>query len=298
MTKQQVKKNLGELLAAYAGLCERDLDIWLLEADVPDALAEAMRYCALGGGKRLRPAIVYMAAEATGADANAEIVRRSAVAVELIHSYSLVHDDLPAMDNDTLRRGQPTAHVKFGEAMAILAGDALLTRAFGILAEADHPMSARLVSELAAAAGAKGMIAGQVADMGLCDLPAGPEGTRYIHLTKTAAIITAAARMGAICGQASAEELQAVTRYAMNIGLLFQMVDDLLDVTGNVEHLGKTPGKDVSTGKRTHVADVGIARSIAMCEELTDAAARAIRPLGKKADKLKMLATLLAERTY
>lgn len=298
MTKQQVKTNLGELLAAYAGLCEQDLDLWLLEAGVPDTLAEAMRYCALEGGKRLRPALVYMAAEAVGADTNDEIVRRSAVAVELIHSYSLVHDDLPAMDDDTLRRGQPTAHVKFGEAMAILAGDALLTRAFGILVEADHDLSASLVSELAAAAGPQGMIAGQVADMGLCELPDGPEGTRYIHLTKTAAIIIAAVRMGAICGRAEAAELQAVSEYAMNVGLSFQLVDDLLDVTGSVAGLGKTPGKDVFTGKRTHVAEIGIARSIAMCEELTDAAAKAIEPLGKKANKLKTLALLLAERTH
>ena len=191
---------LGLMLAPYARKVESDLQLWLVDDGVPVSLAEAMHYCVLGGGKRLRPALVYLAAEAAGGSEDDEHVRRSAAAIEMVHTYSLVHDDLPAMDDDSLRRGRPTAHVKFGQAMAILAGDALLTRAFGVLAEgpAGGPV-AELTGELASAAGAAGMIAGQVADMALCEVPAGLDGLQYIHMRKTAALIRSAARMGAIC---------------------------------------------------------------------------------------------------
>jgi len=273
---------LAELLASYTVRAEADLRAWLVEPGTPESLAEAMRYCALGGGKRLRPALVFLSALAAGGDVADELTRRSAVAVELVHTYSLVHDDLPGMDDDTLRRGRPTAHVRFGEPMAILVGDALLTRAFGLLAECDVAAAGRALAELAAGAGATGMIAGQVADMGLCDVPDGLDGLRYIHSRKTAALIRAAARMGAIAADAPEAVLGAVSDYAEALGLAFQLVDDLLDVTGATEQLGKTPGKDAKVGKKTHVGQLGLAGARELGEQLTrtaiDAVGRPVSP--------------------
>ena len=298
MTQQQTADSLAQLLTPYARQVETDLERWLVEDDVPEALAEAMRYCVLGGGKRLRPALVRLSAEAVGNERPGELLRRAAVAVELIHCYSLVHDDLPAMDDDSLRRGRPTAHVKFGEAMAILAGDAVLTRALGVLTECEDARSARLATELAQAAGAAGMIAGQVADMNLCPVDEGPGGLRYIHLRKTAALIRAAARMGAICARADEQQLRAISVYAESLGLAFQLADDMLDVTGDAATLGKTPGKDAAGDKRTHVATLGPIATADMGRELTQAACRALSPLGQKAQNLRKLAELLGERTY
>ena len=289
---------LARLLAPYARRSEADLALWLVEPGSPAALAEAMRYCVLGGGKRLRPALVQLAASAVGSGDGGEMARRAGVAVELVHCYSLVHDDLPAMDNDTLRRGRPTAHVRFGEAMAILAGDALLTRAFGVLAESDDTRAARLSGELACAAGSGGMIAGQVADMDLCEVPEGPEGLRYTHMRKTAALLRAAARMGAICSDASTDELKAVSDCAENLGLAFQLADDVLDVTGDVGRLGKTPGKDADTGKRTYASQLGVAQTVAMGAELTGRAIEALSPLGERAAMLRRLAELLHDRRH
>ena len=297
MTEQQSIDALGELLGQYAHQCDSDLNRWLVQDGVPASLAEAMRYCVLGGGKRLRPALVYMAAETVGKSEPEEITRRAAVAAEMVHCSSLVHDDLPAMDDDELRRGRPTAHIRFGEAMAILVGDAMLMRAFNVLAEANGPLSARLVAELTAGAGPAGMIAGQVADMGLCELPDGFEGLRYIHSHKTAALIRSSARMGAICGRASPRQLAAITQYAENLGLTFQLIDDMLDVTGSMTTLGKTTGKDASSGKRTHIAEIGLEASRTLCNELTNAAISALKPLGEDASKLERLATILSQRT-
>ncbi|MBN1943512.1 MAG: polyprenyl synthetase family protein [Phycisphaerae bacterium] len=291
----------GEALAALLAPCakrvEADLERWLVPAGAPDALADGMRYC-MAGGKRLRPAITMLSARAIGGSAEEELVRRAAAAVEMVHVYSLVHDDLPAMDDDALRRGRPTAHVQFGEAMAILIGDALLTRAFGVLAEDASAVSARLAAELARAAGAEGMVAGQAADMDLCTLPAGLEGLRYIHLHKTAAMIRAAARMGALAAGAKDEALQAVGEYAENLGLAFQLFDDLLDATGTARQLGKTPGKDAETGKRTHLAVLGAGEARRLGEKLTAAARDALRPLGPAGETLKELANLLTQRTH
>ena len=297
MADKHATDALQELIAPYARRAEADLRQWLVEPGTPPELAEAMRYCALGGGKRLRPSLTLMTAEAVGGDGEDELARRAAVAVELIQCYSLVHDDLPGMDDDTLRRGRPTAHVQFGEAMAILVGDALLTRAFGVLAEGNGSLSPRLCAELACAAGAAGMIAGQVADMSLCRVSEGQEGLRYIHLHKTATLMRAAARMGALCGSARGEVLEAVSRYAESLGLAFQVFDDVLDVTGDARQLGKTPGKDAQAGKRTQVAEMGLAQAKALGERLTQSAVEALAPLGEKAQKLRRLAELLAERT-
>jgi len=286
---------LDALLAPYAQRAEGCLRRWLVEPGCPDALAEAMRYCVLGGGKRIRPAVVWMSAEAAGGDGGAP-ADRAAVAVELVHCYSMVHDDLPAMDDDALRRGRPTAHVKFGQAMAILAGDALLTRAFGVLAGAGAELGAALAGELAAGAGAAGMIAGQVADMGLCPVAPGPEGIRAIHAGKTAALVRAAARMGARCAAADEARLRAVGEWAENIGLAYQLVDDLLDVTGTAGQLGKTPGKDAAAGKRNAAAELGAGRLGEMVDGLTARAGAALAPLGPSAEMLRQVGQTLVKR--
>jgi len=292
---------LDELLGPYARRAQEQLARLLVEPGVPAPLAEAMRYCILLGGKRLRPAIVWMSAEAVasggvgGVDAAA--AERTAAAVELVHGYSLVHDDLPAMDDDTLRRGRPTAHVRFGQAMAILAGDALLTRAFGLLAEAPAELAGPLAAELAGGAGPAGMIAGQVADMGLCPMPAGLDGVRYIHARKTAALIRAAARMGGLCGRADERAMAALSDWSASLGLAFQMVDDLLDVTADAEQLGKTPGKDAGAGKHSAAAVVGVPAARTLVCQISDRAALALAPLGAAADKLRELTDLLVRRT-
>jgi len=295
MTDDIANANLGGLLEPYARRCREHLLGRLVEPGVPEDLAEAMRYCVMNGGKRLRPSLVMMAAE-IGPGAQADLTARAAVAVELVHCYSLVHDDLPAMDDDTLRRGQPTAHVKFGEAMAILAGDAMLTRAFGVLAEGGHDRSGELVNELARAAGAGGMIAGQVADMKLCAVPQGMEGVDYIHLRKTAGLLRASARMGAVCGDMEEMQITALGEYGEALGMAFQLFDDLLDATGDAETLGKTPGKDAGANKCTAVAQLGIEGARKLGEELTDRAVAAIDGFGPPARRLVRLAQLLAGR--
>ena len=296
MTEKQCIDALGELLAPHAARVERDMGAWLVEPGTADALAEAMRYCALGPGKRLRPALVYLAAGAVGNRDGGLSTRRAAVAVELIHTYSLVHDDLPALDDDALRRGRPTAHVLFGEAMAILVGDALLTRGMGVLAESDSPLAAKLLGELTRAAGPAGMIGGQVADMGLCDVPDGLDGLKQIHMGKTAALIAAAGAMGALSAGADQTELQAIADCSKAVGLGFQVVDDVLDVTGTAEQIGKTPGKDAAGDKRTYVALLGLDRATQLGRELTDRAVAALAPLGDRGSDLVRLVRLLGAR--
>ncbi len=295
MASKPDARTLSELLSPYAKSVEADLDCWLVEGNTPATLAQAMRYCVLGGGKRLRPVLAHLAAQAVGGTVD-ESVRRAAVAVELVHCYSLVHDDLPAMDDDQLRRGLPTAHVKFGQAMAILAGDALLTRAFGVLAPTRRPDL--LIAELAFGAGPVGMIAGQVADMNLCEVPAGLEGLDYIHACKTGALIRSAVRMGAMCAGAEAARLDAISEYGENLGRAFQLMDDLLDVTGEAKDLGKATQKDAQAGKRTHAAVMGLDQARKLGMQLTERAIQAVAPLGEKAADLCRLAELLAQRRH
>jgi len=290
---------LGALLRPAAEAVEAAIGHWLSDPSVPAALAEAMRYASLNGGKRLRPALVLFSADAVAdaPDRPADPMP-AAVAVELVHCYSLVHDDLPAMDDDALRRGRPTCHVRYGEAMAILVGDALLTRAFEVLARGlpDAGISARLTGELAAAAGPAGIIAGQAADMGLCEVPDGPEGLRSIHARKTGALIRAAVRMGAICAGAADEALAALTAFGEAAGLAFQVTDDLLDATASAETLGKTPGKDAEAGKRNYVATLGIERTRRLAGDLNAQAAAALEILGPRAETLRRLTALLSGR--
>ncbi len=300
MADSHTTGTLATLLKPYGERAETHLERLLVEPGTPETLAEAMRYCILGGGKRLRPAVVWLACEAADAEggADGEAAARAAVAVELVHGYSLVHDDLPSMDDDTLRRGRPTAHVQFGEAMAVLAGDALLTRAFGVLAGADTALAGPLAGELARGAGPAGMIAGQVADMDLCDVPDGAGGVDYVHRRKTAALIRAAARMGAICARADETTLAAVSDWAEALGLAFQMMDDLLDVTASAADLGKTPGKDADAGKRSAIAAMGAGGAERAVDDLTARARGALAPLGGRGAKLAELTALLARRRH
>ncbi len=295
--ERQQTQDLGGLLGEFTERIERDLRRWTVEPDTPRELSEAMEYCVLGGGKRLRPAIVHMCARACGAGGEEEILARSATAVELVHCYSLVHDDLPEMDDDSLRRGRATAHVKFGQAMAVLVGDALLTRAFGVLGGSGGDLGVRLVTELADAAGASGMVAGQVADMGLCETPDGVEGLRFIHKRKTGALIRASARMGAICAGSGQNELEAITRWSQLLGLAYQLRDDILDATATAEQIGKTPGKDARSKKRTSIGEMGLEDAHSSAMELADQAGRTLEPLGRKARPLITLTRLLTERT-
>jgi farnesyl diphosphate synthase len=233
----------------------------------------------------------------SGRDPSA-LARRAAAAVELTHAYSLVHDDLPAMDNDTLRRGRPTAHVQFGQAMAILAGDALLTRSLGLLAESSDPLAARLTAELATAAGPAGMIAGQVADMDLCPVGPGIEGIQYIHSRKTAAMIRCSVRLGALCAGAGPEPLADLSEYGQQLGLAFQLEDDLLDATAPASAMGKTPGKDAASGKRTALSQVGLEAAQSLAAELTRRAEAALAPLGDRGAELLALAQRLTGRNH
>jgi geranylgeranyl pyrophosphate synthase len=240
---------------------------------------------------------VFLSGQAVGMDPSDQLLRRSAAAVEMVHCYSLVHDDLPAMDNDVLRRGVPTAHVKFGQAMAILAGDALVTRAFGVLAQSGDGRGSLLAAELSRAAGGAGMIAGQVGDMGLCKLPKGLAGLEYVHRRKTGALIAASIRMGAICGGADKATLARLGRFGNILGLVFQVVDDVLDVTGQTDKIGKTPGKDSRCGKNTYISHLGLDEARRLTQKLTDQAIRSLDFLGPCADKLRLLTGLLASRT-
>lgn len=298
MNHKAPSDSIERLLRPQARRVEGHLRKWLVEAGTPARLAAALRYCVLGGGKRLRPVLVHLAAEAAGGTADAESAARAGVAVELIHCASLVHDDLPAMDDDVLRRGRPTAHVKYGEAMAILAGDALLIRAFGVLSGCRGDLAGPLSAELGAAAGPVGMTGGQVADMGLCRVPAGAAGLQYIQVRKTAAMIRGAIRLGAICGGASPAILRALGGYGEALGLAFQVYDDLLDATASAAALGKTPGKDAASDKRTYVTEIGLDRTRTLGRQLTSRAVKYLSPLGRRGTTLTKLAQALAERTH
>ncbi len=261
-------------------------------------LTEAIKYTLEAPGKRIRAALVLWCCELISGSAgrNAEV---SAAAIEMVHTYSLIHDDLPAMDNDDIRRGRPTCHKAFDEATAILTGDALLTLAFEILAkEVDvTEMAVRLVSELAEAAGPAGMIAGQMADLKAERTSSSEELLRYIHTNKTARIFRCAAAMGAICGGADKEQFDRICTYGLKIGLSFQIADDILDISGSSEHLGKTAGKDERAAKCTYPSVVGMEKSRQLATELADEAIAVLAPFGRKADILRRLATALLQRT-
>ncbi|MEW6430088.1 MAG: polyprenyl synthetase family protein [Myxococcota bacterium] len=267
----------------------------------PAKLAEAMRYSLLDGGKRLRPVLCLAFADATARASNGggEPANDAACALECIHTYSLVHDDLPAMDDDDLRRGRPTNHKVYGEAMAILAGDALLTDAFTLLAtgpEAEQAVRGRLVSELALAAGAGGMVGGQVLDIAE-DRPAQLDYLVRLHRMKTGALIKAACRMGVIAGRGDEAALQAAEIYGDAIGLAFQIADDILDVTASAEVMGKPTGADAAAGRHTFPAVVGLERSKQMAQEHVARAIDAVKALEPEPGPLAALARYTVDRS-
>lgn len=260
-----------------------------------------MRYAVLDGGKRLRPLLVLAACEAVKGDTRAAL--RPACAVELIHAYSLVHDDMPCMDNDVLRRGKPTVHVQFGEAQALLAGDALQALAFELLTPEDGTMSsatqAGLCRLLAQAAGFQGMAGGQAIDLASVGLPLTTEQLHEMHRLKTGALLQASVMMGAVCGNASTAALAALRDYGAAIGLAFQVVDDILDVTADAATLGKTAGKDAAQDKPTFVSLMGLAASQAYAQQLRVQALASLQASGlENTEALQALADMLVNRQH
>ncbi len=294
----------GDAVAAYlSSLRDRS-------PHAPERLLEAIDYSLLAGGKRLRPALVLETFRACGGAIDGSHAHRSALAaagaIELIHTFSLVHDDLPAMDDDDLRRGRPTSHKVFGEAMAILAGDAMVIMAFHVIAADARPaLVGPLVAELAAASGTEGMIGGQVLDIDGENQALGLKELQQVHRMKTGALLTAACRLGAIaCGGGDASSggggaggaLAAVTDFGRHMGLAFQIVDDILDVTSTPEELGKATNKDAGRGKNTYPGLIGMHASVEEAARQLAAAMTALEPLGTAADGLRRLARFVVER--
>lgn len=267
------------------------------EDEYPRSLHRAVHYSLFAGGKRLRPVLVLASAEAVGG--NVKYALNTACAIECIHTYSLIHDDLPAIDNDDVRRGSPTCHKEFGEAMAILAGDALLTAAFEMIAmtpSARHEDVLKVIGEVARAAGSTGMIGGQVVDIesegGSVPFPV----LEYIHIHKTGEMIMAAVRCGGILGGAAERDLAGLTRYARAIGLAFQIADDILDVEGASVLMGKNTGADELRGKATYPSHIGLEESKNRARELVDIGIEALSALDGKADPLREIARFIVSR--
>ncbi len=266
--------------------------------EAPRTLHRAMRYSVLGGGKRIRPILCLEAAAVFGRPPAG--IAELACAIEFIHTYSLIHDDLPALDNDDLRRGRPTCHKKFGEAAAILAGDALLTLAFEVLARIRRPAPgprAEIIRELAAAVGTRGgMIAGQMADLEAEGRKVSSRQLEAIHRGKTGALIRASVRTGALFAGADGPSLQRLSRFGAKLGLAFQIVDDILDVRSSTRHLGKTTHKDAAHGKATYPAVHGLEKSQRMAGKLVEEACADLKPFGRRADTLRAIARYLLTR--
>ncbi|MGH8808489.1 MAG: polyprenyl synthetase family protein [Noviherbaspirillum sp.] len=269
------------------------------ERDIPFRLHEAMRYAVLDGGKRVRPLLVFAAGDLFGADAAS--LARAAAAVEMIHAYSLVHDDMPCMDDDALRRGKPTVHVKYDEATALLVGDALQAQAFLVLSEGerlgDPACQLAMVRLLAHASGSVGMCGGQAIDLASVGLNLSLGELEQMHRLKTGALLRASVLLGAFAGKMLSEsEMAALDTYASAIGLAFQVVDDVLDATADSATLGKTAGKDAADNKPTYVSILGLEQSRALAEKLRNDAHRALIPFGDKARRLRDVADLIVQR--
>ena len=292
--------DLKRYLIARQKEVDRALDRFLPKATVaPATIHKAMRYSLFAGGKRLRPILCLAAAEACGGRISAALP--PACAVECIHTYSLIHDDLPSMDDDDLRRGRATCHKVFGEGIAILAGDALLTIAFEITARTKTPSRYDLrefLREITSAAGSEKLIAGQVADLEAEGRRINRAQLRYIHENKTAALLTASVRLGAMAANANAKQLAAITAFGRALGLAFQVIDDILDVTQTSEKLGKSAGKDVAAKKATYPAVIGLEKSRTEARRLTRQAHTSLKSLGEKAVVLRALADYLLAREY
>jgi geranylgeranyl diphosphate synthase type II len=285
-------------LAGLRQAVDQRLDAWLpTRSEPPERLHEAMRYSVFAGGKRVRPILTILGCRAAGGDD--ELAMPAACGLECIHTYSLIHDDLPAMDDDDVRRGRPSNHRAFDEATAVLAGDALLTVAFEIIAgrTSDAVVAASTTAELARAAGWAGMVGGQMADRLAEDREPDAEMLEFIHPRKTGALIRAAVRCGAIAGGADDAQLEALTRYAEAVGLAFQIADDVLDETATSEQLGKTAGKDKAAHKLTFPAVYGLDESRARARQLAVDAADAVAPFGESGVPLARLARFVVART-
>ena len=289
-------------LKERCALVDEALDRFLpKETKLPHSVHKAMRYSVFAGGKRVRPILMLAACDAVGGDVGRAMP--AACAMEMIHTYSLIHDDLPAMDDDDFRRGSPTNHKVFGEAIAILAGDALLTEAFKLtsdirLAEGCDPSALlAVIHEIATSAGSAGMVGGQVIDMesegrkGI-DLPT----VQYIHTHKTGALIKASVVSGALLGGASGKQLAAVTRYGEAVGLAFQIADDILDIEGTTEEIGKDSGSDQARGKATYPAVIGVAAAKEAAHGMMDEALRSLKIFGTEADPLREIARYIVQR--
>ncbi len=291
---------LAEFQTGYRERVQAALEHWLPEGDLhPARLHQAMRYAVLDGGKRVRPLLVYAAGLAVGAEEAA--LDAPAVAVECIHAYSLVHDDLPAMDDDDLRRGQPSCHRAFDEAHAILAGDALQSLAFHVLAEGTAGLPAevrlRMVDALAQAAGSRGMAGGQAIDLESEGKTLDLAQIEDLHIHKTGALIRASVLLGALCGPETDEtSLERLDHYAKCVGLAFQIRDDILDVEGDTDTLGKTAGSDHAAGKATYPAVLGLEEAKEHCRELVEDALNSLRPFDLAADPLRWLASYIIDR--
>jgi len=282
--------------------CEIALENLLPEATVaPARLHEAMRYAVLGGGKRIRPLLVHAAGGLVGAAP--ERLDKVACAVELIHAYSLVHDDLPCMDNDVLRRGKPTVHVEYEDATALLVGDSLQALAFQSLSE--HPLNddpseqLAMIAQLARASGSRGMAVGQAIDLAAVGKQLSREELEYMHIHKTGALIRASVLLGAACGtRLDSDRLERLDHYGKLVGLLFQVVDDILDTQSDTATLGKTAGKDADNNKPTYVTLLGMTEARALAESLLADAREALTPFGPQATKLDELATFIVHRRF
>ncbi len=292
--------NLKEYLAERVQLVDAALNRFIPDAKTrPATLHQAMRHSMFAGGKRLRPILCLAAAEACGGKTEDAIF--NACAVECLHTYSLIHDDLPCMDDDDMRRGVPTCHKVYGEAMALLAGDALQALAFELVAKTpvavNHP-SAVMVLELARTAGSLHLVGGQVADLEGEGKQLPLDDLRFIHEGKTAALLTTSVKLGGMSANASTEQLKALHDFGMATGLAFQIIDDILDVTQTSEKLGKSAGKDVASEKSTYPALMGLDGSRTEAHRLTDAAHQALDVFGDKGTRLRQLADYLLNRDY
>ena len=296
---RQNSDHAREFLASCRPLIDSQLDLLIpKESEEPTRVHSAIRWSVFAGGKRFRPALLLATGQTFGA--RIDDLLSTACALEMIHTYSLIHDDLPSMDDDDLRRGRPTCHVKFDEATAILAGDALQTLAFQTIAEDEHlspQLRVQLITEIARAAGTpEGMVAGQAHDLEAESREVTNEELERIHRRKTGALIRAAARCGAIIAGAGKRELEAVDDYATNLGLLFQITDDLLDVTATAEDLGKTPGKDARSSKATYPGLYGIDATRAQVTAVHRAAFNAFEGIERPTELLRSIAEFIRER--
>lgn len=300
VNRAQADFDLTAYLAARTEAVNRALDRWLPRpSTMPPTIHKAMRYSLYAGGKRIRPALCVASAQACGGAE--EVALPAACAVECIHTYSLIHDDLPAMDNDDFRRGKPTNHKVFGEGIAILAGDGLLTHAFELVARAKptprYPVQA-MVLDLAHAAGSRQLIAGQVADLENEGKTINQNQLRFIHECKTSALLTCSCRLGGMAANATPAQLAALTDFGYYVGLAFQVIDDILDVTQTSEKLGKTAGKDITAQKATYPSIVGLEKSRKIAKQLTNKAFGALKPFKNKAVALEAIATYLLNRDH